>query len=79
MKRISFFSAQSLLLTRGLVEITRFGLSQGAQASTFRGLAGMGDLIATCSSNLSRNYQVGYRVAQGESLQSLLDIFGYFS
>jgi len=70
-------NTQSLLLTRGLVEITRFGLSQGAQASTFRGLAGMGDLIATCSSNLSRNYQVGYRVAQGESLQSVLDSLGY--
>jgi glycerol-3-phosphate dehydrogenase (NAD(P)+) len=70
-------NTQSLLLTRGLVEITRFGLQMGAQASTFRGLAGMGDLIATCSSNLSRNYQVGYRISQGETLQAVLDSLGY--
>lgn len=71
------YNTESLLLTRGLVEITRFGLEIGAQASTFRGLAGMGDLIATCSSNLSRNYQVGYRIAQGESLERILKHLGY--
>lgn len=70
-------NTQSLLLTRGLVEITRFGLRLGAQASTFRGLAGMGDLIATCSSNLSRNYQVGERIAKGESLEQILSTMSY--
>lgn len=70
-------NTQSLLLTRGLVEITRFGLRLGAQASTFRGLAGMGDLIATCSSNLSRNYQVGERIAKGESLEQVLSTMSY--
>lgn len=72
-------NTQSLLLTRGLVEITKFGMHLGAQASTFRGLAGMGDLIATCSSNLSRNYQVGHRIAQGETLQQILDTMSYVS
>lgn len=72
-------NTQSLLLTRGLVEITRFGMKLGAQASTFRGLAGMGDLIATCSSNLSRNYQVGQRIAEGESLAQILETMSYVS
>ena len=65
-------NTQSLLLTRGLVEMTQFGLAMGAQVSTFRGLAGMGDLIATCSSNLSRNYQVGEKIAEGQSLADIL-------
>ncbi len=72
-------NTQSLLLTRGLVEITRFGLKMGAQSATFRGLAGMGDLIATCSSELSRNYQVGQRIARGETLQDILDTMSYVS
>lgn len=72
-------NTQSMLLTRGLVEITRFGLEMGAHASTFRGLAGMGDLIATCSSDLSRNYQVGQRIAGGETLTQILDSMSYVS
>jgi glycerol-3-phosphate dehydrogenase (NAD(P)+) len=72
-------NTQSLLLTRGLVEMTRFGLKMGAQSSTFRGLAGMGDLIATCSSQLSRNYQVGERIASGESLSDILATMSYVS
>ncbi|MBF2052794.1 MAG: NAD(P)-dependent glycerol-3-phosphate dehydrogenase [Candidatus Sericytochromatia bacterium] len=72
-------NTQSLLLTRGLVEVTRFGMQMGAQASTFRGLAGMGDLIATCSSSLSRNYQVGHRIAQGETLSEILQTMPYVS
>ncbi len=72
-------NTQSLLLTRGLVEVTRFGLKMGAQSSTFRGLAGMGDLIATCSSQLSRNYQVGERIASGESLKDILSTMSYVS
>lgn len=72
-------NTQSLLLTRGLVEVTRFGLKMGAHSSTFRGLAGMGDLIATCSSQLSRNYQVGQRIADGETLQDILNTMSYVS
>lgn len=72
-------NTQSFLLTRGLVEITRFGLQYGAQAHTFRGLAGMGDLIATCSSDLSRNYQVGYRLAKGETIDQILATLDYVS
>ena len=72
-------NTQSLLLTRGLVEVTRFGIKMGAQSSTFRGLAGMGDLIATCSSQLSRNYQVGERIADGESLADILSTMSYVS
>ena len=72
-------NTQSLLLTRGLVEMTRFGLRLGAHASTFRGLAGMGDLIATCSSSLSRNYQVGQRIAGGETLSQILETMSYVS
>ncbi len=72
-------NTESLLLTRGLVEMTQFGLKMGAQASTFRGLAGMGDLIATCSSRLSRNYQVGERLAQGETLEQILGTMSYVS
>jgi glycerol-3-phosphate dehydrogenase (NAD(P)+) len=70
-------NTQSFLLTRGLVEMTRFGLAMGAKASTFRGLAGMGDLIATCSSSLSRNYRVGYQIARGQPLSQVLTALGY--
>lgn len=72
-------NTQSLLMTRGLVEMTRFGLHLGAEAFTFRGLAGMGDLIATCSSTFSRNYQVGHRIAQGETLENILNTMSYVS
>lgn len=72
-------NTQSLLLTRGLVEMTRFGMALGAHASTFRGLAGMGDLIATCSSSLSRNYQVGQRIAGGEDIEQVLSTMDYVS
>jgi glycerol-3-phosphate dehydrogenase (NAD(P)+) len=72
-------NTQSFLLTRGLVEITRFGIQHGAQAHTFRGLAGMGDLIATCSSDLSRNYQVGFRLAKGETIDQILSTLDYVS
>ena len=53
------------------------GTGWKAEASTFRGLAGMGDLIATCSSNLSRNYQVGERIAKGENLEQVLSTMSY--
>ena len=62
-------NAKSALVTRGLVEITRFGESLGAEPLTFSGLAGMGDLITTCTSRYSRNRMVGERLGQGEIAQ----------
>jgi glycerol-3-phosphate dehydrogenase (NAD(P)+) len=58
------------LLTRGLHEITRLGVALGGEPETFRGLAGMGDLVVTCTGGLSRNRQVGERLGQGDSLTS---------
>jgi glycerol-3-phosphate dehydrogenase (NAD(P)+) len=65
-------NAQSALITRGLAEMIRIAGYWGAEAETLYGLAGMGDLMATCSSPLSRNYQVGYRLAQGETIDQVL-------
>ncbi len=59
-------------MTRGLHEITRLGVALGAEADTFRGLAGMGDLVLTSTSPLSRNRQVGKRLGQGETLDEIL-------
>ncbi|MEZ4223919.1 MAG: NAD(P)H-dependent glycerol-3-phosphate dehydrogenase [Polyangiaceae bacterium] len=64
-------NTKALLLTRGLSEMARFGVSMGGDLLTFGGMAGMGDLIATCSSPLSRNHQVGARLAAGESLEKI--------
>ena len=66
-------NARALLLTKGLGEMIRLGAALGSDTTAFFGLAGVGDLIATCTSKLSRNYNVGYRVAQGETLQEILD------
>ena len=60
-------NAKAALLTRGLVEMTRFGMAHGADPTTFAGLAGTGDLIATCFSPHGRNRRVGERLAKGES------------
>ncbi len=60
------------LVTRGLAEIRRLGVAMGAQASTFSGLAGMGDLVLTCTGSLSRNRTVGFRLGQGETLETIL-------
>lgn len=65
-------NAKSSLMTRGLVEMTRFGQRFGAEASTFAGLAGMGDLITTCVSPFGRNRAVGVRLGQGETLPQIL-------
>jgi glycerol-3-phosphate dehydrogenase (NAD(P)+) len=65
-------NAKSSLLTRGLVEMTRFGLHFGAEAATFAGLAGMGDLITTCVSPFGRNRKVGERLGRGEQLKDIL-------
>lgn len=65
-------NAKSALLTRGLVEMTRFGMNFGAEAATFSGLAGVGDLITTCVSPYGRNRRVGERLGRGESLNQIL-------
>jgi len=62
-------NAKAGLITRGLQEMIRVGVRLGALAETFRGLSGLGDLLATCHSPLSRNYRLGYALAQGESLE----------
>jgi len=64
-------NAKASLLTRGLVEMTRFGTSMGAEATTFPGLAGLGDLVTTCVSPYGRNRRVGERLGRGESLQEI--------
>lgn len=66
-------NAQAFLIARGLSEIIRLGSALGADKSAFMGLAGIGDIIATCTSPLSRNYTVGLRLAKGESLKEILD------
>jgi glycerol-3-phosphate dehydrogenase (NAD(P)+) len=65
-------NALSALITRGLAEMTRFGVALGADAATFAGLAGLGDLITTCISPHGRNRAVGYRLARGETLDAVL-------
>jgi glycerol-3-phosphate dehydrogenase (NAD(P)+) len=64
-------NTKALLLTRGMSEMARLGAAMGAQVLTFGGMAGFGDLIATCSSSLSRNHQVGLRLAKGEPLAEI--------
>lgn len=65
-------NARALLITRGMGEMIYIGKSLGADKRSFLGMAGIGDLIATCSSPKSRNYSVGYRVAKGERLEDVL-------
>lgn len=61
-------NARAALITRGLAEMSRLGLAMGARPVTFMGLSGMGDLVLTCTGDLSRNRQVGMRLAAGESM-----------
>jgi glycerol-3-phosphate dehydrogenase (NAD(P)+) len=70
-------NARAALLTRGLAEMTRFGLARGAQAETFMGLAGIGDLVLTCTGDLSRNRTVGLRLAEGRALDDILRGLGH--
>ncbi|MCA9089395.1 MAG: NAD(P)-dependent glycerol-3-phosphate dehydrogenase [Planctomycetaceae bacterium] len=65
-------NAKSALMTRGIVEISRFGEALGAEPSTFAGLAGIGDLITTCTSRHGRNRLVGERLGKGETLHNIL-------
>lgn len=64
------------IMTRGLSEVSRIGVALGAQPETFAGLAGMGDLIATCSSPLSRNHRLGAYIGQGMSLAEAIEATG---
>lgn len=66
-------NAKAALLTRALPEMIRIGTHLGASGETFFGLSGLGDLIATCDSSLSRNYQVGYGLAHGKTLEQILE------
>ena len=65
-------NARALLVSRGMVEMIHLGKALGGNTEAFIGLAGIGDLIATCSSSLSRNFTVGYRLAQGETLDEII-------
>ncbi len=65
-------NAKSAIMVRGLVEISRFACHFGAKPETFYGLAGLGDLITTCSSTLSRNHHVGEQLGRGKSLSEIL-------
>jgi glycerol-3-phosphate dehydrogenase (NAD(P)+) len=65
-------NAKAALLTRGIVEMTRFGVAHGAEPATFAGLAGVGDLITTCFSPHGRNRRVGFRLGKGESVGAVL-------
>ena len=66
-------NTRSALITRGLAELTRLGVAMGGKKSTFAGLAGMGDLVATCSSSKSRNHHVGFQLGSGKSLQQIIE------
>lgn len=70
-------NARAALLTRGLAEMTRLGLKLGGRAETLAGLAGAGDLILTCTGDLSRNRQVGLLLAQQKNLQEILQRLGH--
>ncbi|MBP8867471.1 MAG: NAD(P)H-dependent glycerol-3-phosphate dehydrogenase, partial [Propionivibrio sp.] len=73
------YNARAALMTRGLAEIARFGVALGGQANTFMGLAGMGDLVLTCTGELSRNRQVGLAVAAGKKLPQILADLGHIA
>jgi glycerol-3-phosphate dehydrogenase (NAD(P)+) len=70
-------NARAALITRGLAEITRLGMRLGGRAETFMGLSGAGDLILTCTGDLSRNRTVGMRLAQGKSLERIFAALGH--
>ncbi|MES2151479.1 MAG: NAD(P)H-dependent glycerol-3-phosphate dehydrogenase [Pseudomonadota bacterium] len=70
-------NARAALITRGLAEITRLGAALGAQTGTFMGLTGMGDLILTCTGDLSRNRRVGLGLAQGKALDTIVAELGH--
>jgi len=67
------YNTRAALITRGLAEITRIGVAMGADPMTFAGLAGMGDLVLTCTGDLSRNRSVGFELGQGRTLAEILN------
>ena len=69
-------NTRSMLMTRALAEMSRFAVEEGANPMTFLGLAGVGDLIVTCSSNLSRNYRVGHALGEGRTLDEAVEALG---
>ncbi|BBB26413.1 NAD(P)H-dependent glycerol-3-phosphate dehydrogenase [Amphritea japonica] len=69
-------NTKSMLMTRSLAEMSRFAVQLGANPMTFLGLAGVGDLIVTCSSPLSRNYRVGFALGEGKSLEDAVTSLG---
>ncbi|MEO7576316.1 MAG: NAD(P)H-dependent glycerol-3-phosphate dehydrogenase [Massilia sp.] len=70
-------NARAALITRGLAEITRLGMALGGQAGTFMGLTGVGDLILTCTGDLSRNRRVGLELAKGKALAAIVAELGH--
>ena len=66
-------NTRAAVITRGLSELTRLGVAMGGKRRTFSGLAGMGDLVATCSSSKSRNHHVGFQLGQGKSLEQIIE------
>lgn len=70
-------NARAALISRGLAEMTRFGVALGAQKDTFMGLAGAGDLILTCTGQYSRNREVGLQLASGRPLDEILQTLGH--
>lgn len=65
-------NTRAAVITRGLSELTRLGTAMGGRRRTFAGLAGMGDLVATCSSSKSRNHHVGFQIGKGKSLDEII-------
>ncbi len=70
-------NARAAMITRGLAEMTRFGVALGAKTETFMGLAGVGDLILTCTGQYSRNREVGLQLATGKNLSDILQGLGH--
>ncbi|MDO9065030.1 MAG: NAD(P)H-dependent glycerol-3-phosphate dehydrogenase [Sulfuricella sp.] len=73
------YNARAALITRGLAEIGRLGVAMGGRPETFMGLTGAGDLILTCTGDLSRNRTVGLRLARGEKLEAILSDLGHIA
>ncbi len=73
------YNARAALITRGLAEIGRLGVAMGGRPETFMGLTGAGDLILTCTGDLSRNRTVGLRLAQGQKLDTILTELGHIA
>ena len=70
-------NARAALITRGLAEMTRFGIALGAKAETFMGLSGLGDLVLTATGDLSRNRKIGLALASGKTLQQAVESLGH--